>query len=293
MIKFRHVVSVIVLLFVFTFGVTAAFALQTRKSGQTSGSTNTKASGLQTNQVQPSRQVSQPQLSSTRTQPNFSAWQQAPQPPFNKQYGAPGPGSSNFFTGQQPPQPPFNEQHGGPGPGSSNVCTDGTYLYVIQGSMIHQYAVLDLILVKTVALPQPELATTDTATSTTTATLPPPPHGVGPAAACTDGTSLYVLQGTQMLQYTLPDLTLAKTVALPQPEPVTTNAETSTTTATTTATLPPPPHGGPSSICTNASSLYVLQGSMMLQYTLPGLTLVTTVELPKPEALSTTTSTQE
>lgn len=259
--KLRHVLSVTVLVCVFAFGVTAAFAGQTRKSGQTSARANTKSSSLQTNQVQPTRQAAQSKPTSA--------------------FGF-APGQPNFFGGQQPPS---NKQHGGPG--SSDVCTDGTYLYAVQGSMIHQYAILDMTLVQTVELPTTALSTTDTAattnTATSTATLPPPPHGAGPGAVCTDGASLYVLRGSVLLQYTLPGLTLANTVELPQPELTTTDA------ATSTATLPPPPHGAaPSSICINGSSLYVLQGHLMLQYDLSTLTLVTTVELPRPVSPDTT-----
>jgi hypothetical protein len=41
--------------------------------------------------------------------------------------------------------------------------------------------------------------------------LPPPGGGI-----CTDGKYLYVLQGVSIHQYTIPDLTLKKTVELPR-----------------------------------------------------------------------------
>ena len=53
----------------------------------------------------------------------------------------------------------------------------------------------------------------------------PPPHHRGfrphppPASACTDGKNLYVIMGPKIFQYSLPDLTLKKTVELPKPSP--------------------------------------------------------------------------
>ena len=44
----------------------------------------------------------------------------------------------------------------------------------------------------------------------------------------------------------------------------------------------PPPGGG---ICTDGKYLYVLQGHMIHQYTIPDFTLKGTVELPRPKPL--------
>ncbi|MEW6381517.1 MAG: hypothetical protein AB1611_18210 [bacterium] len=245
--KFYRRLSVIVLLFVFVFGVTRAFALQSRKAGQSPANTAGKASLWQINQAAPARQVSQPRLTSTLPQANFPSRQ----------------------------QPPFGKRQGG-GAGHADVCTDGTYLYAVQGPLIHQYAILDLSLVKSIELPQTAVSSD---TENSTATLPPPP-GPGPSAVCTDVSYLYVLQGSLMHQYALPDMAFIKTVELPQPE-------VAADTEDTTPILPPPPGPRPSSICTNGSFLSVVQGHMVLQYTLPDFTLVKTVELPVPESLST------
>ena len=58
-----------------------------------------------------------------------------------------------------------------------------------------------------------------------TGSAPPSHHHRGfkphppPATACTDGKNLYVVMGPKIFQYSLPDLTLKKTVELPKPSP--------------------------------------------------------------------------
>ena len=69
-----------------------------------------------------------------------------------------------------------------------------------------------LLLGSTVVLSQ-----TDTTLPTTPDGRPVPgPHFSG---VCTDGINLYVLAGPVVYQYSLPDLTLVKTLELPLPEP--------------------------------------------------------------------------
>lgn len=55
-------------------------------------------------------------------------------------------------------------------------------------------------------------------------TLPATPDGrpmPGPALSgiCTDGLHLYVLAGPMVYQYSLPDLTLSKSLEIPRPQP--------------------------------------------------------------------------
>jgi hypothetical protein len=112
---------------------------------------------------------------------------------------------------------------------------------------------------------------------------PPPMHGVG--GFCADETNLYVVQGGRILKYVREDLSLAATVDLPRPTPPSTSASASsstTTDATSSSELPPlPPMGG--GCWTDGSLLYVITGPLLHAYSVPDLTLGTTVELPRPE----------
>jgi len=64
------------------------------------------------------------------------------------------------------------------------------------------------------------LADSDTTLPTTPDGRPMP--GPGLSGICTDGIYLYVLAGPNVYQYSLPDLTLTKTLEIPRPEPPTT-----------------------------------------------------------------------
>ena len=109
-----------------------------------------------------------------------------------------------------------------PCPMPSGTCTDGQYLYVLQGPVIHQYELSDLTLKNTVELPRPQPQEDMSLKSQggyafgrgRKSRCNRPPR----AQACTDGQNLYVVAGPLIFQYTLPDLTLSKTVELSKPD---------------------------------------------------------------------------
>ena len=107
--------------------------------------------------------------------------------------------------------------------------------------------------------------------------LPPMmgPPMLGPVMA-SDKQHLYVVAGPRILQYSLGDLKLQKTVDLPKPRPPKEKAD---------MPFPPPfpPLGGTQGLLVGDGSLYVLAGPMLFQFSTPDLALKTTAELPKPE----------
>lgn len=132
---------------------------------------------------------------------------------------------------------------------------------------------------------------------------PPPPPGAG---LCTDGTYLFVMAGDNLYQYTAADLSLVTTVKLARPAPP---ADSSTQTSASkfgarwaerlgnfkakftsadtalgsdNQTQPPPPPPG-SGLCTDGTYLFMLRDHSIQQYTVSDMTLVKSVELPKPE----------
>ena len=284
--KLRSVLSAgILFLAVFVFGVSTAFAQQNRKSGQFAQPQTPFGQAFQP-RLGLSFQPGFRGVSTAFAQQNTKSGQFAqPQTPFGQAF-QPGLGLSfqpgfRGASARQIFQPgltsAFAQSNKPPrGAGVSSVCTDKNYLYAIQGPMINQYALPDLTLVKSVELPKPELAADSESGSA--ATLPTPPRGGAPCALCTDGAYLYVVQGSFVYQYSLPDLTLVQSVELPKPELA---ADSESGSATT---LPTPPWGGaPCALCTDGACLYVVQGFFVYQYALPDLTLVQSVELPKPE----------
>ena len=133
---------------------------------------------------------------------------------------------------------------------------------------------------------------------------PPPPPGAG---LCTDGQSLFVMTGDTLYQYSAADLVLVTTVALPKLAPPT-DSDNQTQTSKFMArwaekvksirsqvsskissdvsgdnqTQPPPPQQG-SGLCTDGTYLFMLRGHSLQQYTVADMTLVKSVDLPKPE----------
>jgi len=107
----------------------------------------------------------------------------------------------------------------------------------------------------------------------------PPPgfHAMmGPAGITADKQNLYVLAGPKIMQYSLADLKLVKTVDLPKPAPPQGKEAM--------PCPPPPPHmAGPHGVWAGDGFLYVLAGPRLFQYSLPDLTLKKTAEFPKPE----------
>ena len=107
----------------------------------------------------------------------------------------------------------------------------------------------------------------------------PPPASTG---LCTDGQSLFVMAGDTLYQYSAADLSLVTTVALPKPAPPKesdSNAVEKISSDNETQT-PPPPAG--SGLCTDGTYLFMLRGHSIQQYTVSDMTLVNSVELPKP-----------
>ena len=114
-----------------------------------------------------------------------------------------------------------------PKPVPSGICTNGQYLYILDGKVIHQYTLDNLTLMNTVEIPAPEPPTDITPSQRGKQNFEAgqgprgrKPHpGPGPSGFCTTGQSLYVMQGKSIYQYTLNDLTLMNTAELPTPEP--------------------------------------------------------------------------
>ncbi|MEW5801701.1 MAG: hypothetical protein AB1847_06305 [bacterium] len=115
----------------------------------------------------------------------------------------------------------------GPRPVPSGICTDGQYLYVMDGKIIHQYTLADQTLVRSVELPPPPEPPADPTDSGSNGAdldagleplgqrpLPPAP---GLAGICTDSQYLYVMQARVIHRYMLPDLTFESTMQLPPP----------------------------------------------------------------------------
>ena len=131
---------------------------------------------------------------------------------------------------------------------------------------------------------------------------PPPVAGL-----CTDGQSLFVMAGNTLYQYSAADLVLETTVALPKLAPPP-NSDNQTQTSGIMArwseqvknikaqvsskissdisgdnqTQPPPPPQG-SGLCTDGTYLFMLRGHSIQQYSVADMTLVKSVDLPKPE----------
>ena len=103
----------------------------------------------------------------------------------------------------------------------------------------------------------------------------PPMMGWGGIAA--DNQHLYVLAGPKIMQFSLADVKLLKTVDLPKPTPPTEK------TGMPCQPPGPPRGGGPHGICTAGGSLYVLAGPTVYRFKTPELALETSVQLPKPE----------
>jgi hypothetical protein len=99
--------------------------------------------------------------------------------------------------------------------------------------------------------------------------LPPPPV---PWAAC--GDYLYVLDMYSIHQYSLSDMRLKKTVALPQPQVV-------ALSGSNRSTPPMPPRGV--SLLAEGDALFVWDARSIHKYQLPGLEFIQTVTLPEPE----------
>jgi hypothetical protein len=99
--------------------------------------------------------------------------------------------------------------------------------------------------------------------------LPPPPV---PWAVY--GDYLYVLDMYSIHQYSLSDMRLKSTVALPQPQVV-------ALSGSTRSTPPMPPRGV--SLLAEGDALFVWDARSIHKYQLPGLLFLQTVTLPEPD----------
>ena len=114
----------------------------------------------------------------------------------------------------------------------------------------------------------------------------PPHHGMfhvmGLSGLTGNQQHLYVLAAGKIMQYSLADLKLLKSVDLPKPVPP---ADRSKEKEEARKFPPPPPFpmAGPHGIWAGDGALYVLAGPMIYRFSTPDLTLKTSVELPKPE----------
>jgi hypothetical protein len=120
--------------------------------------------------------------------------------------------------------------------------------------------------------------------------VPPPgmPPMMGPASMVSDNQHLYVLAGPKIMQYSLGDLKLLKTVDLPKPtlpkEKIAMLEDEDCPEAPGCPCPPPfPPMGGSQALLASEGSLYVLVGPMLYRFSTPDLALKTTAEMPKPE----------
>jgi hypothetical protein len=115
----------------------------------------------------------------------------------------------------------------------------------------------------------------------------PPHHGMFPLMGLSrlsgNQQQLYVLAGGRIMQYSLADLKLLKSVDLPKPAPA---ADLKAKGQEACGKFPPPPPfpmPGPQGLWVGEGALYVMAGPMLYKFSTPDLTLKTQVELPKPE----------
>lgn len=95
-----------------------------------------------------------------------------------------------------------------------------------------------------------------------------------------DSQYLYVMAGGKIIEYQLSNMTLLLSVDLPDPAPP--SQAVTPPKASGSGQLPPPHHHPPYGLWAGNGSLYVLEGPFVYIYSVPGLTLQSTVQLPAP-----------
>jgi hypothetical protein len=110
---------------------------------------------------------------------------------------------------------------------------------------------------------------------------PPPPLNMLVMGMCADQQYLYAVTAGKIVQYKLSDMTLVKTVDLPEPLPPSSNPPIDPGSGKTPHF--PPPFARSNWLLVNAGSLYVMVGPVVYKYSLPDLSLQTAVDLPKPD----------
>lgn len=102
---------------------------------------------------------------------------------------------------------------------SSGICSDQQYIYVMAGGKIMRYGISDLALQESVDLPEPAVPTEAPIHNSDSGRLPPPPPMMaGPHGLWMGNDVLYVLAGPRVYLYSVPDLVLNSSIALPLPE---------------------------------------------------------------------------
>ncbi len=107
-------------------------------------------------------------------------------------------------------------------------------------------------------------------------------HMMGLSGLSGNQQHLYVLAVGKIMQYSLADLKLLKTVDLNKPLPQADKSK-GKEEGGKLPPLPPFPTIGPHGLWAGADALYVLAGPIIYKFSIPDLTLQTIVELPKPE----------
>ena len=114
--------------------------------------------------------------------------------------------------------------------------------------------------------------------------MPPMNTAFAMAGICTDQQYLYAVAGGKITQYLLTDMSLVKTVDLPDPGPPPAVSASDMDTVPPQSGKMPPPHFGKSQwLLANGGYLYIMMGPMIYRYSASGLTLQSSTELPKPE----------
>jgi len=103
--------------------------------------------------------------------------------------------------------------------GLTGISADQQYLYVMGGGKILQYEISEMTLLRSVDLPDIVPPQGTPPSPAATGEFPPhPPMGGPPHGLWAGNGFLYVLAGPVVCIYSVPDLSLQKTVQLPKPE---------------------------------------------------------------------------
>jgi hypothetical protein len=103
--------------------------------------------------------------------------------------------------------------------GLTGISADQQYLYVMAGGKILQYKISDMTLLRSVDLPDIAPPQGPPPKPADPGKFPPhPPMGGPPHGLWAGNGVLYVLAGPVVCIYSVPDLSLQKTVQLPKPE---------------------------------------------------------------------------
>ena len=105
-------------------------------------------------------------------------------------------------------------------------------------------------------------------------------HRMGASGISGDQQYLYVVAAGRILEYDTANMSLVKSVDLPEMTPPVPPADT---TGKSDFRRLPPPLGAPHGVWATDHFLYVMAGPKLYKYSTPDLTLQLTEELPRPE----------